>query len=106
MRLGNDTDTSVCSIDQESTHRDLGPRMEVNLGLLDIDELSGTSGLEGDYDRKCLGDAKTHIGDTDQVMGTAALGTRQPAHTKFNLSIIQRFGFDLPCEAQQVQVVS
>ena len=106
MCLGHDADAAICGIDQESCHRDLCARMEVDFGLLDIDELTGTGSSQGDHDGQRLRDAETHVGDADEVVSATLLGTRHAPDPKLDLSVVHPFRLDLPGQAEHLEVVA
>ena len=72
----------------------------MNLGLLDVDELPGTGGTEGDDDRKRLRDAEPDIGDADEIPGTSAVGPRHSTDAELDLCIVDAFRLDFPGEAE------
>ena len=106
MRLGHDSDTAVRGIDQEPRHGDLGPRMQVDLGLLDVDKLPRVGGPKGDHDRQRLRNAEPHVGDADQVAGAPLLRTRHSTDAKLDLRVVDRFRLDLPGETEQFEIVA
>ena len=90
MRLGHDAYSAICRIHQEPRHRDLCPRMQVDLGLLDIDELPRMRSPEGNHDGQRLRDAEPHVGDADKVSAPPCFGRGMPPDAKLDLSIVDR----------------
>ena len=48
----------------------------MNLGLFDVDKLTGSGRSQGDRPRAEFGDAETDVGNADEVVDAAVLGTR------------------------------
>jgi len=96
MRLGHDPDTALGGIGQNSRHGDLGSRMEMDLGLLDVNKLSWFSDLKRNQDGQRLRDAESRVRYADEIMGATLLRVQHASDPEFDLCVINAFGLDLP----------
>lgn len=67
MGLGDYTNAAICSIGKDYGQGLLRAWVEVQLGLLQINELAWLRHEKSDKDREHLGDAEADIGDVDEV---------------------------------------
>src|SRR5262245_15452891 len=104
MGLSNNADSPVRGVHQEPRHGDLGPRMKVDLGLFDVNELSGAGSLERDHDRKRLGDPKSHVRDADQVMRSPTPGPGHAPDSKLNLCVVNLLRINFPSESELIEI--
>ena len=106
MRLGYDPYATLGGIDQKSRHGDLGSRMEMNFGLLDVHELTWLCGEEGNHDGKCLRDAEPDVGDADEIAGPAPLRVEQASDPELDLCVIDGLSLYLPGQAEYLEAIA